>query len=483
MKKLAWVLLGVLTFIFTPMTSVRAAANQRGLLLNEVQTGSATSASEEFVELYNQSDQALDLSIYRLQYFSASSTNFNSPTRSIALGGTLYPYGRYLLASTGYLTQQANTSFSASLAKTGGHLVIVSTENSQTIVHDVLGWGTANMPETAAAIAPNSGESLQRKIDPDGIYQDTDNNNQDFNVSTFPTPEAANPVPVPAEPDPAPPVDEIPPNPVPTDPPVEDPTPQLPSQEPDPEGAVLPTLPLQITELLPNPAAPKTDVDDEFIEIYNPNQEAVDLTDYRLETGNSYSYHFTFSPTTIGPQSYMVLYAKDTNLVLSNTSGKARLLDPNGSVMFETSPYDSADEDKTWALIDGTWQWTVTPTPGESNVLTLPVSNPSKVTAQAKPKATAKTTPTSAKKPVTKVASAKTTKPKTSSAKTKAATNTVAAEPSGSNIIRSMHPTVLAVIALIAIGYGAYEYRSDIANKFHKLRNFRKNRNNSGQAP
>ena len=39
-------------------------------------------------------------------------------------------------------------------------------------------------------------------------------------------------------------------------------------------------IPVRITELLPNPAAPLTDENDEFIELYNDGTEAITLKDY-----------------------------------------------------------------------------------------------------------------------------------------------------------------------------------------------------------
>lgn len=456
MKKLVWVLVGVLTFIFTPVTPVRAEATQRGLLLAEVQTGSATSASEEFIELYNNGPDTLDLSKYFVQYFSASSVNFDTPSRNIALSGTLYPQGRYLLASTGYLTTTANISFSATLAKTGGHLRLVSNESGQTIIHDLLGWGTASMPETNAAHVPNGGESLQRKVKQDDTYQDTDNNNQDFVINTAPTPESANPIPTITQ-DPA------------AEPPISDPEP------PVDEPVAIPSLPIQITELLPNPAYPQTDASDEYIELFNPNVEPIDLTGYRIEAGDTYSYNQTLDGSEIPARGYIVLYSRNTSITLSNTSGKVRLIDPNGEVVFETAAYDSADDGMAWTYINGTWQWTTTPTPGAPNIVTsVPITNViPKVSA---PKKTA--TP---KKSNAKVASAKTVKPKANTTKSKKITDKSNQDGNQQPAKSYLHPAILAGVGLLAVGYGAYEYRESFANQLHKLRSKRANRRETGQ--
>lgn len=472
MKKLVWVLAGVLTIILNPGQVVRAQEVERGLLIVEVQTGSSSSASEEFIELYNQDEEELNLSTYKLEYFSAAATNFTTPSRVISLSGTLYPGGRYLITSSGYLNAQSNTTFAPTLAKVGGHVRLVSAENNQSITHDLVGWGSATMPETDSADAPESGESLQRKGQADGYYQDTDNNNQDFVISN-PSPESNNPVP---------PVPEDP-SPTPTDP-TPDPVPEIPEapEEPTPDISMPeePVLQVLITELLPNPGSPGTDADDEFIELYNPNSRAVDLHDYRLETGKDFSYHFTFGSQTLAPGQYLVMYAKDTNLVLSNSGGRARLIHANGTVLGETSMYDEAKDDMSWVLIGSSWQWTSTATPGQANVAstaTLSASDAStkSTKAAAKPKAT-KAAATKAK-----TAAAKTTKPKSSTAKAKKSASEQAATTTKPGVGGPLHPGILAAIGLLAVGYAAYEYRSDIANKFRQLRNFRKNRPTTGE--
>jgi hypothetical protein len=471
MKKQAWVLLGVLTFIFTPTTFVHASQNQPGLLIAEVQSGSATSASDEFIELYNASDQGIDLSKYKIEYFSATSTNFNTPSRSIAMSSTLYPGGRYLLASTNYLAEKADVSFSPTLAKTGGHLRVVSTQDGQTFVHDLLGWGSATMPETSPAAAPNSGESLQRKLNADGTYQDTDNNTQDFATTAMPTPESVNPQPPTPEPEPVP-VDPAPaPTPDPEPQPEPDPSPAPEQNEPD-----QPVLPLLITELLPNPGSPKADAADEFVELYNPNDVSIDLANYRIETGSDYSYHFVFGSQTIEPHQYLVLTSSETNLTLSNSGGRARILHPDGSILFETSPYSQADDDMAWVLIGGSWQWSTTPTPGQANIATQETEATKAATAKKAAAAKPKTTKASA----TKLASTKTTKPKTAATK---ATRSGSEDVATADKKSSFHPLILAGIGVLALGYACYEYRADIANRFRWIRNYRKNRGGTGQSP
>src|SRR5690606_22062360 len=108
---------------------------------------------------------------------------------------------------------------------------------------------------------------------------------------------------------------------------------------------------LHLTELLPDPDKPLTDAEDEYIELFNPDEESVDLEGYVIETGMKYSYRFTLPNVSIGPRDYLALYSLDTNLTLANSEGQARLLDPAGDALFEVPVYQDAKPDTAWAII------------------------------------------------------------------------------------------------------------------------------------
>ena len=236
--------------------------------------------------------------------------------------------------------------------------------------------------------------------------------------------------------------------------------------------------PLSITELLPNPAPPQTDENDEFIELYNPNPEPVDLDGYKVQTGTNYSYSFTLDKQSIPANGYLVLTSGATGLTLSNSAGRARLLDPAGNVLSETDAYENAGEGAAWAFIDGTWQWTSSPTSDAANVLTAAATTANKTSSTQKTAAKTTTTKT-AKASTATVKAAKTTKPK---ATTTASTNSGTSGTGGTGGGAPLHAAVIAGVGGLAVLYGAYEYRQDVANTFYKLRRNRANRraNRSG---
>ncbi len=217
--------------------------------------------------------------------------------------------------------------------------------------------------------------------------------------------------------------------------------------------------------MFPNPAAPQTDTNDEFVEIYNPNDEAVDLNGYTVQTGLTYAYSYHFTKTTsLAAHGFVVLTSGNTNLTLANNGGQARLLDPNGQPVSTTAAYGEAPEGQAWALINGQWQWTNTPTPQAGNVLTAPTSSNSSTTSSK----------TSAKKATTKTASAKKTTAKKfpTTKATKAQTLGAATDQSSNQdpAPTALHPGVLAGVGASAVLYVAYEYRGDVANRLYQLR-------------
>lgn len=128
--------------------------------------------------------------------------------------------------------------------------------------------------------------------------------------------------------------------------------------------------PLRVTELLPNPAG--VDTSNEFIEIYNDLQSAVTLDDYWLAMANV-RYNFPLG-SVIPAKSYMVFSDSQLKLTLPNTSGKSIELYARGDVKLDAVPtWSNTPEAQSWALIDGSWQFTDTPTPGYENRATTEV--------------------------------------------------------------------------------------------------------------
>jgi hypothetical protein len=486
------------------------------LIITEVQTGNATRA-DEFIELYNTTDQPLDLSGWQLRYITASDSSIKSvvdPSSTIVLappvvdGATsLLPGHEHYLLYAGVVSPPAGAiarQYDALLPATGGSLVLVSPDNTacEWAVEDAIAWGSTNhLFGEAEALVPGASSSkdkiFQRYIDAVGSYVNTGNNSQDFwtgEATALPyqgTPAAASSQFLPSSaplgsgvasqiyaarfdnvdcalPDPSTdPPDNSPPS---TTPPADDPGMGGETEQDAPDPPSIPSANAgltnpQVSELLPNPAQPQTDADDEFVEFYNPNDAVFDLSDYTIEAGTITKHRFVIpTGTTLLPKSFVAFFSADTGLSLSNSVGQVRLIDPLGAILAESDEYSNARDGESWILAEGKWQWTVSPTPNSLNMVNPPLVK-SVATASTAKKSTKKSAPKS------KVASASSKK---SSTKTKTQDDTAQLASAVTESSRDpLHPGVLAAIAASALLYGAYEYRQDVANKIYQFRSNR----------
>jgi len=417
---------------------------------------------------------------------------------------------------TQYLPDVAAASFSPGISSTAGHIRLTYTVKELAVggvcadavkVADQVEWSTLKSgdPATpsldgrniflAGSSGINAAMSLQRLIDPLAhLHRDTDNDNLDF-ASATPTPgvvpvlaansaampaDTCSPVPeTPAEPSepPLPPADpgsdgEEPPA---AGPAGDDPgIPADGNMQPAPEpGANSGLLAPSITELLPNPAAPQTDNADEFIELYNPNDATFDASGFVLEVGETTKHRYALPPgTLLPPRAWTALFSSATGLSLSNSGGRAQLFDLSGVAISATGTYGIAADGQAWAFDSGKWQWTTAPTPATVNTITMPSVVAKKTTA-------AKTTTSKKSAAVKAAATAKSTKktvqktPKTAKTAKPAVTPFTPVSATARN---PLHTEVLAAVGIFALLYGAYEYRSDIANKFHQFRSHRASR-------
>jgi predicted extracellular nuclease len=417
MKRIA-ILLGVVGASLILTVPFRAHAFVGMVIITEIQTGGPGNANDEFVKVANPTLSDVDVTGWKLQYKAATSTAW--ATRA-TLSGAIAPKDSLLISAKARVTTEPNTPLTSGFAQAGGHLQLIDTAGG---VQDLVGWGTANAPAIAAAPAPAPGQTLLRNSIDIGPVN-SGNNASDFALHG----EAY-----------------VPPTPAPK------PAPAT-AKTTKPAKAVAAVVdynaPLQITELLPNPGAPETDANDEFIELYNPTTKPVALKGYKIQTGTSAKYGHTFDGEVIGANSYLVIRSETTSITLSNSGGVARLLDPNGKVVMETGTYDAAADNQSWSLVNNEWHWTSAVTPGEANVL-----SDNKVA-----------TATLADKDDKQESKASATNQ--SGDKQNESSTAVVPHPS------SVNPSVLAAVSAGAVGYGAYEYREDIKNRLYK---FRRNR-------
>lgn len=183
-------------------TSAKAA-----VVINEV-FGAGGSAGapyvQDYVELYNNGASPVTMTDWSVQYASATGL-FGQATLLFGFSGTIAPGGYYLIGlATGTtvttplpVTPDANLTASTTpnLSGSNGKILLANstlpvanvTNPADASIVDLLGYGTANFFEGAAAApALTATSSLNRT---GGV--DTNNNSADFTSSSTPTPTNA----------------------------------------------------------------------------------------------------------------------------------------------------------------------------------------------------------------------------------------------------------------------------------------------------
>lgn len=415
------------------------------MVISQIQVGSPTSASHEFIELHNNSSDSIDITDWCLQYISAtqsqSVTKLACFTPSDPSFHLLLPAAASVFAMSTQLAASSpapgsNLQFGATLSGSAGHVRLV---DSSGVSVDTIGWGAAAALSEggAPAGAPTTGKILQRKAIGSDAWQDTNNNAADIELATARPSYAFGAI---VE------VQDLCLNQagiqttVPTDyqrdtsgncalvpvdvcvnldglqvamPPgyqldstgscqldaclnitglqlvapidkernlagdcvdldvcsnFDGPQASLPSGYRISSGSTcLPILlPIQVSELLPNPDG--NDADQEFIELYNPNDESVELSSFVLAVGGGSPKLYPLSADMGVPaRGYVVLYHSDLAFTLVNSSSRVQLLGADGAVVDEPPGYIGPDDGVAWALIGGVWQYTNQPTPGSAN--------------------------------------------------------------------------------------------------------------------
>jgi hypothetical protein len=185
-------------------SSVGAAANH--VVISEFATRGPTSATEEFIELYNPTNNAIDMTGWKLQYKPAVGSSF-SDRATLPAGTSIGAHKFYLIMNNSYASPPVTPDFTSSSwgSSTGmadnGHMRII---DASSVEVDRVGWGsTADSPEGGVP-APNHGttannNSVERKalasstadsLASGGAHellgngQDTNVNGSDFVVQT-----------------------------------------------------------------------------------------------------------------------------------------------------------------------------------------------------------------------------------------------------------------------------------------------------------
>jgi hypothetical protein len=357
MKGKILVILGFVTALVLPAFPQHALADSvlppvSKVIISEIKLGGDSYSHgtdqpkdpQEFITLYNQSSNEVDLTGWTLEYakttfdkiYCSDSSwivhSVNGSASQTTLSGTIKP-------------GQASTPIVRSLTdNTSGslHLVDLSDKNNP-LLQDLVGWGTgAPCFETALATTPSNGKSTKRYLECNNLPIDTGDNLKDFAANQPPSPGMFN----------NPYLNTCQDN-------SETATPEATQSTATCEG-------VNISEILPNPSG--TDANSEYIELYNPNSAPIALQGCSLQTTGG-SKVFNFGNISLQPGEYHAFYSSETGLTLPNAAGGTIWLLSQSTELQAVTYQINLDDDVSWAYSASSWQSTYQPTPNAANII------------------------------------------------------------------------------------------------------------------
>ncbi|MFA5107709.1 MAG: lamin tail domain-containing protein [Patescibacteria group bacterium] len=130
---------------------------------------------------------------------------------------------------------------------------------------------------------------------------------------------------------------------------------------------------IRINELLPNPEG--GDLETEFIELKNTGAADVDLSGWKIaDTSRSYTIHTEDLPTAIiNAGGFFVLPRNISRLALNNASPETvRLSQPDNAILDEVTYDPPVAEGQSYNFTENGWLWSTTITQGGENIITAP---------------------------------------------------------------------------------------------------------------
>jgi hypothetical protein len=138
-------------------------------------------------------------------------------------------------------------------------------------------------------------------------------------------------------------------------------------------------LDVVINEILPAPVG--SDIEEEWIEIFNSDDFEFDISGWKLQdtVGKTKTYIFP-EGTKITAKGFLVLRRPTTKITLNNDGDGLKLINLDSKTIDEIS-YEKAKEGKSFAKTKSGWVWIETLTPGAPNIIPGPISEPKKENA------------------------------------------------------------------------------------------------------
>ena len=311
--------------LFFSLPLFSRGADFSNVVINEIAwMGTTNSANDEWLELYNNSQNLTNLDGWILK------SDDGSP--EIKLSGTIPANEFYLLERTDDATipgMTANLIYKGALENSGEILKLY--DNAGNLVDEIncsAGWlaGDNLTKQTMERVGTTNWQTSQN---PGG------------------TPKAKN-----SQTEVRPPPSK---------------TPELTPESVEVEPPLTYASGIVFNEILPSPQG--SDSEEEFIEIFNQNNFEADISGWKIEdtVGKTTAYVFP-EKTKISPRGFLLLLRPKAKITLNNDGDGLNFIQPDGKITDAVS-YEKAKLGQSYNKTPSGWVWSLNLTPGETNII------------------------------------------------------------------------------------------------------------------
>ena len=285
---------------------------------------SKISQDKKYVEIYNPTNQNVNLAGWKIEYYAGSGAK---TVGKIFKDEVILANGVLVLSSDKMLASAIRFDNNVGLAQSDGSVVLSRSDGS---VADTVGWG--NNSKSAGSPIKGGVKIVWRCFIGENII-DSKNNSTDFlsskgsdnqEIVPYSRPNCKSP----------------------------EPKPESPKELNKCEG-------LKLSEIASN-------VDEQFIEIINSGEKTVITTGCKLTVGDS-GVRENIGNIELKPGEFLTIKIKNTKLKLPKTKGKVYLLDEAGSKI-DIAEYNNMPKGASWSLIDNEWMQTFMITENSENI-------------------------------------------------------------------------------------------------------------------
>ena len=285
---------------------------------------SKISQDKKYVEMYNPTNQDVNLAGWKIEYYAGSGAK---TVGKIFKDEVILANGFLVLSNNKALADTIKFDANLRLSQGDGSVVLLRSDGS---VADTVGWG--NNSKSAGSPIKGSVKIVWRCFVGENII-DSKNNSTDFLSGKNLNNQEVEPY--------------------------SRPNCKTPDSKPESSKELNKCEGLKLSEIASN-------VDEQFIEIINSGEKTVITTGCKLTIGD-YGVRENIGNIELNPGEFLTIKIKNTNLKLPKTKGKVYLLDEAG-LEIDVAEYEKLAKSSSWSLIDDEWMQTFMITKNSENI-------------------------------------------------------------------------------------------------------------------